>query len=60
MLKNDQGKQRAKLFEMGAVRDEKVLNDGSWELALKITEKDILRFLKKEGMRIDAFGKISE
>ena len=42
MLKNDQGKQRAKLFEMGAVRDEKVLNDGSWELALKITEKDIL------------------
>ena len=60
MLKNDQGKQRAKLFEMGAVRDEKVLNDGSWELALKITEKDILRFLKKEGMRVDAFGKISE
>ena len=58
-LKNNQGKQRAKLFEMGVVKDEKVLNDGSWELAIKITKKDILRFLKKEGMSADAFGKIS-
>ena len=44
---------------MGVVKDEKVLNDGSWELAIKITKKDILRFLKKEGMSTDAFGKIS-
>jgi GTP-binding protein HflX len=57
-LSNNQGKQRAKLFQMGAVKEEKILEDGSWELALEITKQDIYRFLKKEGMKADAFVKI--
>jgi len=57
-LSNNQGKQRAKLFQMGAVKEEKILKDGSWELALEITKQDIYRFLKKEGMKADAFVKI--
>jgi hypothetical protein len=43
---------------MGAVKEEKILKDGSWELALEITKQDIYRFLKKEGMKADAFVKI--
>jgi len=57
-LSNNQGKQRARLFQMGAVKEEKILKDGSWELALEITKQDIYRFLKKEGMKADAFVKI--
>ena len=57
-LSNNQGKQRAKLFQRGAVKEEKILKDGSWELALEITKQDIYRFLKKEGMKADAFVKI--
>jgi len=57
-LSNSQGKQRAKLFQMGAVKEEKILKDGSWKLALEITKQDIYRFLKKEGMKADAFVKI--
>ena len=57
-LSNNQGKQRAKLFQMGAVKEEKILKDGSWKLALEITKQDIYRFLKKEGMKADAFVKI--
>ena len=55
---NKQGRQRAKLFEMGAVREENILKDGSWELLLKIKKQDIQRFLKKEGMKANAFVKI--
>jgi len=57
-LTNKQGRQRAKLFEMGAVREENILKDGSWELLLKIKKQDIQRFLKKEGMKANAFVKI--
>jgi hypothetical protein len=48
MLDNNQGKQRAKLFQMGAVKEEKILEDGSSRLALEITKQDIHRFLKKK------------
>lgn len=58
MLDNSQGKQRAKLFQMGAVKEEKILEDGSSRLALEITKQDIHRFLKKEGMSTDAFVKM--
>jgi GTP-binding protein HflX len=58
MLDNNQGKQRAKLFQMGAVKEEKILEDGSSRLALEITKQDIHRFLKKEGMSTDAFVKM--
>ena len=57
-LNNSQGKQRAKLFQMGAVKEEKILDDGSFRLALEITKQDIYRFLKKEGMSTNAFVKM--
>ena len=57
-LSNKEGRQRAKLFEMGAVREEKILKDGGWTLLLKIKKQDIQRFLKKEGIKANAFVKI--
>ena len=46
----DQGRQRAKLFELGAVTSEDVLPEGGWTLALKMTDKDLRRFLKHENL----------
>ncbi len=45
-----QGKQRAILFELGAVLKEQVLEEGGWMLELKMTEKDLRRFLKRENL----------
>ncbi|NNC58129.1 MAG: GTPase HflX, partial [Woeseiaceae bacterium] len=45
-----QGRQRAKLFELGAVSSETVLPEGGWTLDLKMTEKDLRRFLKRENL----------
>ena len=45
-----QGRQRARLFELGAVLTEEVLEDGGWALELKMTEKDLRRFLKHENL----------
>ncbi|NNF41038.1 MAG: GTPase HflX [Woeseiaceae bacterium] len=45
-----EGRQRAKLFEMGAVTSEQVLETGGWTLQLKMTEKDLRRFLKHENL----------
>ncbi len=47
-LQPAQGRQRARLFELGAVLSEDVLDDGSWSLELKMAEKDLQRFLKRE------------
>jgi len=47
-LEPSQGRLRARLYELGAVVDEAVLDDGSWSLELKMTEKDLRRFLKRE------------
>ena len=47
-LEPSQGRLRARLFELGAVLDEAVLEDGSWSLELKMTEKDLRRFIKHE------------
>ena len=49
-LQPAQGRQRARLFELGAVLNEEVLDDGSWSLELKMAEKDLRRFLKREGI----------
>jgi len=46
----EQGRQRAKLFELGAVTSEAALEEGGWTLDLKITEKDLKRFLKRENL----------
>jgi len=45
-----QGRERAKLFELGAVTSEQALEEGGWSLALKMTEKDLRRFLKRENL----------
>ncbi len=45
-----QGRQRAKLFELGAVLSEEVLEEGGWSLELKMAEKDLRRFLKHENL----------
>jgi GTP-binding protein HflX len=52
-LQPAQGRQRAKLFALGAVRNEKVLEDGSWMLDLRMAEKDLRRFLKHENLNTD-------
>jgi len=49
-LQSTQGRQRAKLFEIGAVLSEEVSDDGSWTLELKMAERDLLRFLKHEDL----------
>ncbi|MCH9693947.1 MAG: GTPase HflX [Gammaproteobacteria bacterium] len=49
-LQPTQGRQRAKLFEMGAVLNEEILEDGSWVLELRMAEKDLRRFLKRENL----------
>jgi GTP-binding protein HflX len=52
-LQPAQGRQRAKLFELGAVLNEEVLEDGSWMLELRMAEKDLRRFLKRENLQIE-------
>jgi GTP-binding protein HflX len=49
-LQPTQGRQRAKLFEIGAVLNEEVSEDGSWTIELKMAERDLLRFLKHENL----------
>ncbi len=49
-LEPAQGKQRAKLFELGAVINEELLEEGGWSLELKMSEKDLRRFLKTENL----------
>lgn len=49
-----QGRQRAKLFELGAVIRESGSDDGGWTLELKMPERDLRRFLKREGLHDDA------
>ena len=45
-----EGRQRAKLYELSAVLSEETLEDGGWSLELKMTEKDLRRFLKRENL----------
>jgi GTP-binding protein HflX len=49
-LSASQGRQRAKLFELGAVIGEAPVEEGGWTLQLKMTEKDLRRFLKRENL----------
>ena len=52
-LQSSQGRQRAQLFEIGAVLSEEVCEDGSWKLELKLAERDLQRFLKRENLADD-------
>jgi GTP-binding protein HflX len=50
-----QGRQRALLFDIGAVVQETPAEDGGWVLELELTERDFHRFLKRENMSRDIF-----
>ena len=52
-LQAAQGRQRAKLFEIGAVLKEEVCEDGGWKLELKMAERDLQRFLRRENLADD-------
>ena len=52
-LRPTQGRQRAKLFEIGAVLREEACDDGGWKLELKLAESDLHRFLKRENLPAD-------
>ena len=52
-LEAAQGRQRAKLFDIGAVLNEEACENGGWYIELKMAEKDLRRFLKREKLNID-------
>ncbi len=52
-LRATQGRQRAKLFEIGAVLNEEPCEDGGWTLELKLAKRDLQRFLKRENLAAD-------
>jgi GTP-binding protein HflX len=49
-LQPTQGRQRALLFDMGAVLQETPADDGGWLLELEMIERDFRRFLKRENL----------
>ena len=49
-LEPAQGRARAKLFELGAVLNEESAEDGGWILELKMAERDLSRFMKREDL----------
>ena len=48
-----QARQRAKLFEAGAVLSEEACEDGGWTIELEMAERDLSRFLKREKLSAD-------
>lgn len=52
-LEPTQGRQRAKLFEIGAVLNEEACDDGGWTIELEMAERDLMRFLKRENLSAD-------
>jgi GTP-binding protein HflX len=47
-LHPSQGRQRALLFEMGAVMQEKPVDEGGWIMEIEMVERDFRRFMKRE------------
>jgi GTP-binding protein HflX len=56
-LEASQGRQRALLFDMGAVLQEKPVDDGGWVLELEMPERDFHRFIKRENLPLDILEK---
>ena len=54
-LRPGQGRQRARLFELGAVVTETAMDDGGWALELNLGERDLQRFLKRESLPASQF-----
>ena len=52
-LDASQGRQRAKLFDLGAVVQEEPADDGGWLIELEMPERDFRRFLKREKLPAD-------
>jgi GTP-binding protein HflX len=52
-LDASQGRQRAKLFDLGAVQRETPAEDGGWVLELEMVERDFRRFLKRENLPLE-------
>jgi GTP-binding protein HflX len=59
-LQAAQGRQRAKLFEIGAVLNEEACEDGGWDIELKMAERDLRRFLKHENLADDLLESLPE
>jgi len=59
-LEPTQGRQRAKLFEIGAVLKEEACEDGGWMLELEMAERDLNRFLKRENLPADLLEPLAE
>ena len=55
-----QGRQRAKLFELGAVRNESPTDEGGWILELDMAERDLRRFLKRENLAPDILDSLPD
>lgn len=52
-LQPEQGRQRAALFELGAVEREVPVDDGGWVLELCMRERDFASFIKRENLPAD-------
>lgn len=59
-LRADQGRQRAKLFELGAVVKDQPSEDGGWTMQLELGERDFERFLKSENLPADILEQSGE
>ena len=55
----EQGRQRALLFDLGAVTSEVAVEDGGWALEVKIDEREFRRFLKRANLHSDVLEKAS-
>jgi GTP-binding protein HflX len=49
-LQPSQGRLRSRLFELGAVLNEQVDEEGGWTLELEMAEQDLKRFMKRENV----------
>ncbi|HSM29738.1 MAG TPA: ribosome rescue GTPase HflX [Woeseiaceae bacterium] len=49
-LQPSQGRLRSRLFELGAVLNEQIEEDGGWTLELEMAEQDLKRFVKRENV----------
>lgn len=59
-LQPAQGRQRALLFDLGAVKSEVAADDGGWQLEVSIEEREFQRFLKRAELRSDILEPATE
>ena len=60
LLKADQGRLRAMLYQQQAVAEENYRDDGSSELNLRIPKSDLLRILSAESLALDKLTWVAE